>query len=227
MATKRLPAAERRKQLLRASIRVFARRGYHGATTRQIAEEAQVAEALLYRYFPSKRDLFTSAVERTAERLISGLQAVVEAHDDNPRACLGALLHFYRTTLERNAELAKMVFLVSAELDDPEVQSIYLPYQEQALQILQQAILRWQHAGKVAASLPPRATAWIIMGCFQVVALMKHTGRLQELNVNPALQLVDAFLRNGDTEDDGSLHAALAPDRPDAASAATPKSASA
>ena len=51
-----------RDAILDAARHVFGRDGYHGASLRQIAAEAQVSEALLYRYFPGKDRLFEAAV---------------------------------------------------------------------------------------------------------------------------------------------------------------------
>lgn len=153
-----------------------------------------MAEALIYRYFESKDELFRTAVERTAGRLVDGLEALVEAHRDDPAQALSAALAFYRERLERHPELSRMIFLVSAELDDPALRAIYLPHQERALEVLCDAIRRWQADGHLDEEMPVRAGAWLIMGTFQVIALMKNTGRLEELDVGPAIDLIRALL---------------------------------
>lgn len=198
MATQRLPAEERHRQIRRAAIRVFAERGFHGATTRRIAEEAAVAEALIYRYFPSKKALFIEALQHTSARMISGLEALLEAHGDHPATCLAELIAFYRRVLERNQDLAKMVFLVSAELDDPEILAAYRPHQDQALTLLEAQIARWQASGLLNAHLPTRAAAWTVLGTFQTIALMKHSGRIHELDEAPSIRMVRAFLQLDD-----------------------------
>ncbi|MEO1268906.1 MAG: helix-turn-helix domain-containing protein, partial [Myxococcota bacterium] len=157
MATQRLSSDERRRQILRCAIRVFARRSYYGATTRMISEEAGVAEALIYRYFDSKRALFTAAVEHTSRRLVDEIARVVQAHASEPHRALDALLRYYLELLRRHEDFAKMIFWVSAELDDPEVGQVYLPYQEQALTLLTEAIERWQAAGMIRGGIQPRA----------------------------------------------------------------------
>lgn len=57
-ATHRLPAEERRRAIVAAVKKVFAVKGFDGATTRELAEAAGVSEALLYKHFPSKESLF-------------------------------------------------------------------------------------------------------------------------------------------------------------------------
>lgn len=59
----RLSARDRRQQILEVASGIFARKGYEGATTREIAEEAGVNEALLFRHFPSKESLYWTMLE--------------------------------------------------------------------------------------------------------------------------------------------------------------------
>lgn len=55
-------AAARRREILEAAERVFGRAGYWNATTADIAKEVGITQPALYRYFPSKRDLFLQAL---------------------------------------------------------------------------------------------------------------------------------------------------------------------
>lgn len=59
----RLSARDRRHQILEVASGIFARKGYEGATTREIADEAGVNEALLFRHFPSKENLYWTMLE--------------------------------------------------------------------------------------------------------------------------------------------------------------------
>jgi AcrR family transcriptional regulator len=53
----------RRREILESAARVFARRGFNRATTRDIAQEAEVAEGTIYNYFASKQELVTALVD--------------------------------------------------------------------------------------------------------------------------------------------------------------------
>ncbi len=57
MSTRRLAAADRRNSILEAATTAFAARGFDGARTLEIAANAEVSEALLYRHFASKEAL--------------------------------------------------------------------------------------------------------------------------------------------------------------------------
>lgn len=66
----RLPAAERRAQLLDCAAKLFAERGYARTTTAQLAERAGVTEPVIYRHFDSKLHLFQALIERAGEHTI-------------------------------------------------------------------------------------------------------------------------------------------------------------
>lgn len=78
---KRLRAEERRELILAAARRVFLESGFAGARTRQIAEEAGITEALLYKFFPSKTEIFRAAVHEPLERFVGELLATAEGID--------------------------------------------------------------------------------------------------------------------------------------------------
>jgi len=58
MAVTRLDSDERRKAIVQAAVPLFARKGFAGTTTRELAEAAGISEALLFRHFPSKQLLY-------------------------------------------------------------------------------------------------------------------------------------------------------------------------
>jgi AcrR family transcriptional regulator len=72
---RRLRAEERKEIILEAARRVFLENGFAGARTRRIAEEAGITEALLYRFFPSKSDIFRAAVHEPLEKFVGELLA--------------------------------------------------------------------------------------------------------------------------------------------------------
>lgn len=70
---RRLPAAARREQLLAAAREVFLRSGLAGARIREIALVAGVNEALLYKYFTNKQELFEEAIAEPLESMVEEL----------------------------------------------------------------------------------------------------------------------------------------------------------
>lgn len=64
----RVPASQRRQQILEAATELFARQGFHGTTTRQIADKVGVKEIILFRLFPTKQDLYWAVLEATMQK---------------------------------------------------------------------------------------------------------------------------------------------------------------
>ena len=76
---RRLSADERRRAIVQAALRVFSSGSYAGSTTAEIAREAGVSEPLLYRHFPSKRDLWSACLDAAWEEF---REAFDRASDD-------------------------------------------------------------------------------------------------------------------------------------------------
>jgi AcrR family transcriptional regulator len=71
------------EKVLEAAEKIFGEKGYHGSTTKEIAEEAGVAEGTIFRYFKTKKDLLVNilvpVISRTAEMLLhSGKERNIE-----------------------------------------------------------------------------------------------------------------------------------------------------
>jgi AcrR family transcriptional regulator len=76
-------AEERRESAIRAATKVFAERGYHGTPTMEIAREAGISQAYLFRLFPTKAELFAAVVEGCMRRTHDALvEAAREARAD-------------------------------------------------------------------------------------------------------------------------------------------------
>jgi AcrR family transcriptional regulator len=74
-----------REQLLAAALRVFARRGYHGASMNEIAAEAGFSKGALYWNFASKEDLFFALLDELDERLRAVMAASISAPSGQER----------------------------------------------------------------------------------------------------------------------------------------------
>jgi len=68
-ATARLPAAERREQLLQVALETFADKGFHDTSMNEVAEAAGVTKPVLYQHFASKKALYDELVDEMGARL--------------------------------------------------------------------------------------------------------------------------------------------------------------
>src|ERR1044071_7406409 len=59
----RMCAGERRQQIAEVAMRLFSERGFRGTTTKEIAQAAGVSEAIIFRHFATKEDLYTAIID--------------------------------------------------------------------------------------------------------------------------------------------------------------------
>jgi AcrR family transcriptional regulator len=89
-----LSAVERRRDLLDAAARCFAREGYAGLTMVALAEEAGVSRRLVYNHFPDLRSLYEAYFDDRTRRYLDGIDdAVATGGTDRLSAFTGAFRH--------------------------------------------------------------------------------------------------------------------------------------
>ncbi len=74
-AGSRAKADERRLAVLDAAIVCFARKGFYGTTTHEVAEQAEISQPYLYRLYVSKETLFAHAVDKVSDLMTKTLTA--------------------------------------------------------------------------------------------------------------------------------------------------------
>jgi len=59
----RMAGDERRRQIVRVAMRLFSERGFRGTTTKEIAQAAGVSEAIIFRHFATKDELYKAIID--------------------------------------------------------------------------------------------------------------------------------------------------------------------
>lgn len=100
----RLPADQRRRQLLDVACEVFARSGFHDTSMDEIAEAAGVTKPVLYQHFPSKRALYRELLDDTGAQLLARLaEATGHASSGRQRVEEGFRAYFRFAVGDRSA----------------------------------------------------------------------------------------------------------------------------
>lgn len=80
--TKRLSSTDRRAAIVREAVRLFAERGFRGATTRELAAAVGVSEPVLYEHFRTKRELYEAILDVKSREGVDRFAALTGAHLD-------------------------------------------------------------------------------------------------------------------------------------------------
>jgi len=115
--TARMPAAERRRQILDVALEAFGRTGYHDTSMNAVAAEAGVTKPVLYQHFASKHDLFEVLLAETGEALLRVIESA-EVEDTPRRRVEAGFRAFFGFFEDRPAAFA--VLYGSTVATDPE-----------------------------------------------------------------------------------------------------------
>ena len=113
-----LTKGDRRQRILEAGLDVFAERGFEAATTKEIAERADVNQGLLYFYFENKEEVFFAAFEHYAQQVVTQLDFTQEvASLDPPEIGLSRLIRRIMTVLDtpRSVKLLRIMDQVQVQ----------------------------------------------------------------------------------------------------------------
>ena len=80
----RIPREERRRQIIEAAATLFSRKGFRGTTTREIAGAVGVSEAMLFKHFATKEELYAAIIEAKSHgrRVLDTAVEAAEREDD-------------------------------------------------------------------------------------------------------------------------------------------------
>jgi AcrR family transcriptional regulator len=171
----RLPAAERRRAILDAALSVFSTGSYAGATTADIAREAGISEPLLYRHFPSKRELYFACLDEAWSRLRDHL---VQAMDELGPA--EAWRQIGPTTMRQFKVLVPNLWMqaITEAGEDPEIRRHVRSHMREVHDFFAEALRRIQSADVIPADRDVDAEAWVFIAGSLLASMNDRLGGL-------------------------------------------------
>ncbi|MBX3351578.1 MAG: TetR/AcrR family transcriptional regulator [Phycisphaeraceae bacterium] len=158
----RLPAAQRKEQLLDTAATLFAERGYAGATTAELAKAAGVTEPIIYRHFESKRDLFVALIDRTGQRTIDQWDRELSSAAD-PAERLKRLIGANPMVSEKGRGVYRVIVQAMTEIEDPEIKAAIVRHIEALHRFLASEVAKAQDEGVVSRAFSPEITGWMLL----------------------------------------------------------------
>jgi TetR/AcrR family transcriptional regulator, fatty acid metabolism regulator protein len=184
---------KRRKQLLNAATRVFARKGYWSASITDIIRYAGVARGTFYLYFRSKRDVFLAIADHwrneqkrfTQQSLPGQPPLTIENSRARIRADFLSWLEFYR----RNIDAANVVLRDGSRVD-PSVAGKREQLRQAFRSNLAKNVARLQEVGIYHRKVSPEMAAHFLVGMFDEIA----AAYLQRARKQDLLRLTDQYV---------------------------------
>ncbi len=163
----------RREQILEAASRVFAQKGYHRTTTREIAEAAGVAEGTIYNYFANKEDLLVAMLNHFSAEPPRG-DEIAAAIKMPLRDALRAM--FRNTVAEAKRNLAMAGTVYSEVLVNPAMRERYARQRLEPLAALLEQHLQSHAARGEARAVDIPLTVRIVMAAQMGLAMLLLLG---------------------------------------------------
>jgi len=171
-----VPAEEKRRQILDAAVRVFARKGYHTCRVGDIAEEAGVAHGLLYHYFDSKEQVLETIFRETWTLMIEAIQGV-ESLGEPAREQLRKVAAIVLRSWCDTPDIVRV--LVREVARSPHLQQ-EIGETEQAFAALERVIRKGQESGEFREDVDPRFASFIFYGALEEILTGWVMGQLPD-----------------------------------------------
>ena len=199
----RLPAAERRTNIVDAAVELFARHGFRGTTTRELAASTGVTEPVLYQHFETKRGLYDAILESKStpdgvQSFFSTIKEIAESGDNRAYfTFLGNCLLDWYVQDPRYARLLMFSALEGHELSDLFYQRTVAVFYDVVTSHIQRQI----ECGRFH-SAEPLLAARLFAGMIAhqgVIFAIYHPGHLPASKEKIVQTAVDIFLRGIET----------------------------
>jgi AcrR family transcriptional regulator len=167
---------EKRRLILDAAVRVFARAGYHTSRVGDIAEEAGIAHGLLYHYFDSKEAVLTTVFRENWGQLLDALARVEESDepaDEQLRGIAKILLRSWRN----DPDLVRVMVREVARSSHLQGQ---VDEVSEGFRIIQRVIERGQAQGRFRPEVDARLASWIFYGGLEEILTGWVMGQLSD-----------------------------------------------
>lgn len=159
MASAKAPPADRRRQILDAAIRVFARHGFHACRVSDIAREAGVAYGLVYHYFSSKEQVLNELFTERWSLLLAAIEEI-DSRPIAPRLKLDAVAAFIIDSYRHDPELMKVI-VVEVTRAANSFGRTHLPEIRQAYELIAKIVADAQADGAFRPDVDPTfASMW-------------------------------------------------------------------
>jgi AcrR family transcriptional regulator len=165
---------DKRRQLLDAAVRVFARKGFHASRVGDIAEEAGVAHGLLYHYFKSKDQVLEAVFHENWNVLLARIASVEES--DEPAS--DQLRHIAAIVLRTWLHLPDVVTVVIREFGRSPELADRIGELTQPIDAIQRVIERGIERGEFRKDVDPLVAATVVYGSIDELLTGWVLGRL-------------------------------------------------
>jgi TetR/AcrR family fatty acid metabolism transcriptional regulator len=174
----RVGAVDKRRVILDAAVRVFARQGFHTCRVSDIADEAGVAYGLVYHYFQSKDEVLDTLFLERWDVMLEAIREI-DAEDITAREKLSAIASFIVDSYRHDPELMKVIIVEVTRAANSFGQT-HLSKIAEAYSQIATIVRKAQADGSFSGSVTPEFAAMAFYGAIEQVLTGWIFGLLEE-----------------------------------------------
>ena len=167
--SRRAPGTDKRDRILRAAIKVFARKGFYATRVSEIAKAAGVADGTIYLYFKNKDDVLVSIFQDGIRRLIDVLKEDAAACDTVEER-ITRIVELQLGLLEGQRDLAEVI-TVNLRQSSKLLKQYAAPLFMEYLEIVSGIIADGQKQGVLRKDINPKVAARALWGALDGLAV--------------------------------------------------------
>lgn len=184
---------DKRQRILQAAVRVFAKKGYHGAKVSEIARKADVADGTIYLYFRNKEDILVSLFDEVMEEHLARAREELLAVRGAAARLLAIAEHHLRA-MGGNRDLA-VVFQVELRQSTRFMERFTASWLQDYFALVSGVIEEGQREGALRADLPRKIATKAFFGTLDEMVTSWILGGKDYDLPQLAQPVVDLFLR--------------------------------
>ncbi len=190
---RRYPPEERRRQILKAAVTVFARSNFKRARVGDIANAVGITEAAVYKHFRTKKAIYIELLDHIHERILVFWKNEAAGAGD-PIDTLHAMGLAYYRRIAKNPDDLKVQFQAISEVDDREVSVRLRKHHRRYRNFVAALVERGISEGSVRADVDPQTIGYLFDGAgvsMNMLKILSDRGLTEKQYKMMAAQLLD------------------------------------
>ncbi len=195
MPKKRLPAEERKKQILKCAVKVFAQTNYQSTRVADIAAEAGISEAAVYKHFPSKNEIYLDVLKHMSTRILTFWKEEIHKETDAYQALRNMGLTYFRR-MSRHPDELKVQFQAIAEVGNPEIADRLHQDHQNYMNLIRKVIQRGIREGSFRKKVDTVSLGFLFDGVGILMNMMNLLSFGKKFNQKTITRIIDHLLES-------------------------------
>ena len=190
MVKKKLPAEARKVQLFHCAIKTFARSNYRVARITDIALEAGVSEAIIYRHFSSKKAIYLDMLKKISGDILHHCQDAAAKGKDEIEALRNIGIASYDFS-KTHADASKVYFQAISEMDDADIADRLREDHQRFTDFIYQVVQKGIEGGVIKKDVDIDAVSALLSGRGRIITIVEILSLDKQFHKEKTLKMID------------------------------------